>query len=125
MWQIKVGMMVWILVWLLLVVVAAPNFAASHMVTKEGCNETCKNSKVLIPYPFGIGKYYSHNSSYEIVCKPSNNNNNNNSSVASTGRLFKPFLYKYNIEVLNILLLNLMNIIIITLSLKWKAICWL
>lgn len=62
------------ILWVLVLVAIAPISATEDMNTKPGCNETCENSGVVIPYPFGIGKNCYDNSSehYEIVCKRSN-----------------------------------------------------
>ena len=54
-----------------------------------GCNSTCEDSLVGIPFPFGIGLDCYHDPWYEIVC---------NSSLG----VHKPFLRKINLEVLYI-----------------------
>ncbi|XP_074286069.1 wall-associated receptor kinase-like 22 [Silene latifolia] len=58
-------------------------------IGKPGCLEKCENSTVKIPFPFGIGENCYYNPWYEIVC------NNTLSTV-------KPYLKKFNQEVLNI-----------------------
>ncbi|KAL9231975.1 hypothetical protein vseg_007129 [Gypsophila vaccaria] len=58
-------------------------------IGRPGCRETCGNSTVKIPYPFGIGKNCYYNPWYEIVCN-------------TTSGEQRPFLRKLNIEVLNI-----------------------
>ncbi|KAK9666507.1 hypothetical protein RND81_14G189500 [Saponaria officinalis] len=58
-------------------------------IVMPGCTDTCANSTVKIPFPFGIGRKCYYNPWYEIVCKN-----------ASTQQ--KPYLNKFNLEVLNI-----------------------
>ena len=73
--------------WLIALAAAVPSAYPSIPITRPDCKETCNNSDIKIPFPFGIGHGCYHDPSFEIVCNSSSS---------------KPFLRKFSLEVLNI-----------------------
>ncbi|KAH9603630.1 hypothetical protein KSS87_012445 [Heliosperma pusillum] len=72
---------------LVLQLLLALRLAVSSNIALPNCSEVC--GQVKIPYPFGIGDNCYYEKSYEITC--------NNSFFPA-----KPFLRKFNVEVLDI-----------------------
>ncbi|GMG99906.1 hypothetical protein Nepgr_001746 [Nepenthes gracilis] len=79
-------MLIFVTTWL---VVSMAGVVDSTSMAKPGCEERCGN--VSIPYPFGIGANCYNESWYEIIC-------NNSFSPP------KPFLHRFNLEVMEITL---------------------
>lgn len=69
---------------------ADPEPEGSIPIAKPGCMESCQNSTVKVPFPFGIGDNCYSDPWYEIVC-------NTSLSGAET-----PILSSFDVEVLNI-----------------------
>ncbi|KAL9231976.1 hypothetical protein vseg_007130 [Gypsophila vaccaria] len=69
--------------------ITTPRSRPGVPITRPGCPETCINSTVKIPFPFGIGKNCYYSPWYEIVC--------NNSFTPR-----KPYLRKFTLEVINV-----------------------
>ncbi|XP_059655966.1 wall-associated receptor kinase-like 1 [Cornus florida] len=83
---IELMVLVLVLVWLTGGAAASSSSALS--LAKHGCNDTCGNS-VTIPYPFGVGVGCYANKNFSITCNYSFNPP-------------KPYLTRYNLEVLEI-----------------------
>ncbi|KAG6660536.1 wall-associated receptor kinase-like 8 [Carya illinoinensis] len=77
-------------------------FAQAASITKSpSCPERCSGNDVKIPYPFGIGAGCYISKWFKIVC---------NQSDTFNGKP-KPFLSKFNLEVLEIIILSDVNIV--------------
>ncbi|XP_021866476.1 wall-associated receptor kinase-like 6 isoform X1 [Spinacia oleracea] len=74
----------------LIVASVVPTRTMSMSMAKAGCQQSCRNSTIIIPFPFGIGTDCYYDPWYEINC---------NSSSPGPER---PILSSFGVEVLNI-----------------------
>ncbi|KAL2936678.1 Wall-associated receptor kinase-like 2 [Bienertia sinuspersici] len=95
------------------VTVAAADSAGSIPIALPGCKESCENSTIKIPFPFGIGTNCYYDAWYEVIC---------NSSSSE-----RPYLRSFGVEVLNITGCSSSNCDIPDLRLQvatpWQDIC--
>ncbi|XP_010695551.2 wall-associated receptor kinase-like 6 [Beta vulgaris subsp. vulgaris] len=108
----------------LIVVASSSVDLTTHIpIAKLGCQETCKNSTIKIPYPFGIGTNCYYDPWYEIVCNVSSSS----SSSSSPSGVERPILKAFNVEILSLRSCLSGNCDVSDLRLEiatpWKNIC--
>ncbi|XP_021717244.1 wall-associated receptor kinase-like 6 [Chenopodium quinoa] len=105
--------MLWAVATLIVALSTVPT--RSMPIAKHGCQESCQNSSIMIPFPFGIGTDCYYDPWYEIVC-------NSSSSSSET-----PILSSFGVEVLNITSCSTGNCGIsdlrIQVATQWQTIC--